>query len=103
MAGPGPGHYAGRPAERPSRLAVGDRAAARARDELDVLGHQSTGVARRRALPRSSPTRELRFRHVELDEPLAGVDADRVAFVDESDVAALVGLGSDVPDDHAPG
>src|SRR5438132_6764265 len=87
----------------PSCAAIGDRADARRRHELHVFGQHATRVPWRRRLPARATPREFRVAHVELDEQLVGIDRDRIAFLDQSDVSADVRLGSHVTHDHAPG
>src|SRR5438105_6892473 len=72
-------------------------------DQLRVLAQHARRVARLRLLPLRAPLRELRLRHIHLDEALVRVDGDRVAALYQRERPAFEGLGRDVPHDHAPG
>src|SRR5689334_25124624 len=84
-------------------LRVGNRAERCGRDQLHVLRQQALGVARLGRFPLLAARSELLRRHVELDQPLLGVDRDRVALLYERDGAADIGLWSYVADHHPPG
>ena len=70
---------------------------------LRELGQHAARVARRRLLPGGAAARQFGVVDVQLQQQLVGVDGDRVAFVHQRDLAAVVGLGRHVADHHAPG